>query len=266
MSKVIIMGTGAAPGVPCLSRGFGECNPDNEKNFRMRSGTYMELSGVKFLIDTSPDLRMQLLSHQITELDAVFYTHVHADHLHGIDDLREVNRIMRKPIELFASEFNLGVIRQRFGYLLTDSEYEVNPLYRAALNPHTFTYNESFYLNRLKVTPIALKGHNLEVSGYIFNDGEVVHLADFKTIDEESLKLIKQAPKVLIVPLTTPDGTLYHVGFDDLCKYADMLKPQKMIITHMASECDYDAVCQMCQRAKASIEPAYDGMVITWDE
>jgi phosphoribosyl 1,2-cyclic phosphodiesterase len=105
MSKIIIMGSGAAPGVPCLSRGFGACNPDNEKNYRMRSGTYMELSGVKFLIDTSPDLRMQLLYSDITELDAVFYTHVHADHLHGIDDLREVNRVMQKPIELYASEF-----------------------------------------------------------------------------------------------------------------------------------------------------------------
>jgi phosphoribosyl 1,2-cyclic phosphate phosphodiesterase len=262
MSKIIIMGSGAAPGVPCLSRGFGACNPDNEKNYRMRSGTYMELSGVKFLIDTSPDLRMQLLYSDITELDAVFYTHVHADHLHGIDDLREVNRVMQKPIELYASEFNLSVIRQRFGYLLTDNEPEINPIYRAALNPNVFTYNQSFFLQKLKVTPIALKGHNLEVSGYIFNDGEVVHLSDFKEIDEEALKLIKQTPEILIVPLTTPEGTRFHAGFDDLCRYADLLKPKKMIITHMASECDYDGVCQMCQKNSAHIEPAYDGMVI----
>ena len=262
MSKIIIMGSGAAPGVPCISRGFGDCNPKNEKNYRMRSGTYMELSGVRFLMDTSPDLRSQLLFHHIRKLDAVFYTHVHADHLHGVDDLREINRIMQKPIDIFSSEFNMQYIRQRFGYLLTDNGKEINPVFRAALTPHTFTYNQSFYIHQLKVTPICLKGHNVEVSGYIFNDGEVVHFADFKSVDEAALQLIKQKPKVMIMPLTTPNGTRYHVGFEDLCHYAEILKPQKMIITHMASECDYDAVCQMCEKANACIEPAYDGMVI----
>ena len=262
MSKIIIMGSGAAPGVPCLSRGFGECNPDDKRNYRMRAGTYIELSGVKFLIDTSPDLRMQLLAHNITELDAVFYTHVHADHLHGIDDLREVNRVMNKPIELFASEFNLGVIRQRFGYLLTDNEPEINPLYRAALNPNAFTYNQSFFLQKLKVTPIALEGHNLEVSGYILNDGEVVCFADFKSVDEVALKLIKRTPEILIVPLTTPEGTHFHAGFDDLCYYGRLFKPKNMIITHMASECDYEKISLRCRQSGLNIKPAYDGMVI----
>lgn len=262
MSKIIIMGTGAAPGVPCLSKGFGACNPENKKNYRMRSGTYMELSGVKFLIDTSPDLRMQLLRHDIRVLDAVFYTHIHADHLHGIDDLREVNRIMKKPIELFASEFNMGFIRKRFGYLLTDNGKEINPVFRAALNPHTFAYNESFYVNELKITPIALKGHNVEVSGYIFNDGEVVYFADFKSVDEADLQLIKRKPKVMIMPLTTPEGTLYHAGFDELCAYAKKLQPERVLINHMAIECDYEAICQMCKKTELPIEPTYDGMVI----
>lgn len=266
MAKIIVMGTGAAPGVPCISHGFGACDPNNKKNYRMRSGTYMELSGVRFLIDTSPDLRSQLLFNHIREIDAVFYTHVHADHLHGIDDLREINRIMKKPIDMFASEFNLSFIRKRFGYLLTDNDKEINPVYRAALHPHTFTYNESFYFNKLKVMPIALQGHNVEVSGYIFNDGEVVHFADFKSVDEESLKLIKQKPKVMIMPLTTPDGTLYHAGFEELCAYAQELAAERVIITHMAVECDYDMVRNMCQKVNTHIEPAYDGMVITWDD
>ena len=80
MVKVVILGSGAAPGVPCLSQGFGACDPNNEKNVRMRAGTYMEISGVRFLIDTSPDLRMQLLKNNIRAVDALFYTHVHADH------------------------------------------------------------------------------------------------------------------------------------------------------------------------------------------
>ena len=79
MSKVIILGSGAAPGVPSLAYGFGDCDPKEEKNIRLRSGTYMEISGVKLLIDTSPDLRMQLILSNIRDVDAVFYTHAHAD-------------------------------------------------------------------------------------------------------------------------------------------------------------------------------------------
>lgn len=261
MSKVIIMGSGAAPGVPSLSSGFGDCNPLNKKNFRLRSGTYMELNGVKFLIDTSPDLRLQLINNNIRALDAVFYTHVHADHLHGIDDLREINRIAKKPIDVFASKNNMEYIRLRFGYLLISNGVELNPLYQAALIPHTFDYEKSFEFEGLKITPILLNGHNVEVSGYIFNDGEVVHIADFHQISDSALKLIKRQPELLIMPLTTPSGTRFHASFEDLMNYAKKIAPKRMLITHMATECDYDAVKSMCP---ANIEPAYDGLTVEW--
>ena len=93
MSYVIFAGTGAAPGVPSLSNGWGFCDQDNPRNVRRRIGTYYNFNGTEILVDTSPDLRMQLLDNQIRRLDAVLYTHSHADHLHGIDDLREINRI-----------------------------------------------------------------------------------------------------------------------------------------------------------------------------
>lgn len=261
MSKVVIMGSGAAPGVPSLSYGFGDCNPDNPKNIRLRSGTYYELNNTKFLIDTSPDLRTQLITHNIRSIDAVFYTHVHADHLHGIDDLREINRINRKAIDIFASPFNMEFIRKRFDYLLTDCQKEVNPVYCASLIPHTFTYHESFIFKDIKITPIPLEGHNIEVSGYIFNDGEVVHIADFHHISEKSLSKIKRQPELLIMPLTTPHGTKFHAGITELLEYCRQINPKHMIITHMATECDYDAVKSQCL---PNIEPAYDGLQLTW--
>jgi len=261
VSKVIIMGSGAAPGVPSLSKGFGSCNPNNPKNVRLRSGTYMELGDVKFIIDTSPDLRTQLINHNIRFLDAVFYTHVHADHLHGIDDLREINRIEGKTLDIFASANNMDYIRLRFDYLIAQNNTEINPVYRAALYPNVFEYEKSFEFKNLKVTPILLDGHNVEVSGYIFNDGEVVHIADFHQITETSLKLIKRQPEVLIMPLTTPNGTKFHAGFEDIMYYTRLINPKRMIITHMASECDYDAIKSQCP---ANVEPAYDGLTIGW--
>ena len=112
MSKVIILGSGAAPGVPSLANGFGDCDPKNEKNIRLRSGTYMEIGDVKFLIDTSPDLRMQLLDNRITALDGICYTHAHSDHLYGIDELREINRITCRPLDIFATDVTMREIKK----------------------------------------------------------------------------------------------------------------------------------------------------------
>ncbi len=265
MGKIIISGAGAAPGVPCLSQGFGACNPSNPKNYRLRSGTYIELSGVKFLIDTSPDLRTQLLKHNIKELDAVFYTHAHADHLHGIDDLREINRISEEALDIYASAFNMDVIKQRFGYLVIDDKKAINPVYRAALRPHVFCYDESFNIGQLKVTPIHLNGHNLECTGYVFNEGELVYIADFKSIPEEELRHIKKRPEIMVMPLTTPDGTRFHAGFDDLMHYAKEIKPKRLIINHMAAESDYDEVKKACvaiHLTDVAAEPAYDGLIV----
>ena len=262
MSKVIILGCGAAPGVPSLSYGFGDCDPNNPKNIRLRSGTYLEIGNTKFLIDTSTDLRMQLILSNIRDLDAVFYTHPHADQLHGIDDLREVNRIQNKSIELFASDFCLDYIKARFSYLLVENDDEIDPVHKAALHPNRYIYEESFYFKDVKITPIKLSGHNLESSGYIFNDGEVVYISDCRDIPDSALKLITKQPEVLIMPLTTPNGTKHHMGLDDLLKYVKKINPKRTLINHMATESDYENVKSRCFNG---VEPAYDGLEITWN-
>ena len=261
MRRLTILGSGAAMGVPALGNGWNACNPTNPKNIRLRSGTYLEINNIKFLIDTSPDLRQQLINANIRDIDAVFYTHTHADHLHGIDDLREINRITNKAIELYASKDNLKIIRTRFPYLIAEDVNNIEPIYRAALHPNTFEYNQSFYYKDLKITPIKLIGHNVENSGYIFNDGEVVHISDCREIPDEAFEQIKRQPEVLIVPLTTPRGTRFHIGLDGVLEYIEKINPKRAIINHMAVECDYKKIYSNCP---SNAEPAYDGLSITW--
>lgn len=286
MCKVIILGSGAAPGVPSLSCGWGKCDPKNPKNRRMRTSTYVEIDGVKILIDTSPDIRQQLIDNEIKELDAVLYTHSHADHLHGIDDLREITRIrlnkildnnpcysnlresnntheLRKiscpSIECYANANTASSIKKSFSYLLASKQRKPNILFVPSLNCTKIKANHPFYIKGVKVTPLKLLGHNVPSIGFAFNDGEIVHLADFKTLASSVFKQIKVRPKLLIIPLTTPQGQPAHAGFDVVMDYIKEINPEMVVINHMATNCDYDAINA---QTPDFVVPAYDGMTI----
>ncbi len=258
MSFGIILGAGAAPGVPSLSSGWGFCAPDNPRNRRRRTGTYYNFNGVEILVDTSPDLRMQLLDNKIIRLDGVLYTHTHADHLHGIDDLREINRINRSNLDFYAVSEVLKGIKQRFSYLITNAKEVKDVIRSPSLVAHKIKCNHDFYLKDVKITPLKLCGHNVPSNGYLFNDGEVAHIADFKWLPASTLKqLTEHKIKTLIMPLTTPFGQTYHAGWDEVLRYIEQINPQQVIINHMASECDYDA---LVAAAPANVVPAYDNM------
>ena len=262
MAKIIITGAGAAPGVPCLSQGFGACNPNNPKNFRLRSGTYIELSGVKFLIDTSPDLRLQLLDYNIRALDAVFDTHAHADHLHGIDDLREINRINHGSLDVYGSDDTVRVIKQRFPYLVATPQKANNVSMQPSLVANVVNYYEPFYINNLKIVPIRLLGHAVPSTGYIFNDGEIVYVADYRKLEDKALEFIKKDVELAIFPMTTTEGSEFHAGLNEILQDIKRLGCKKAIINHMAAECDYDVVKTITPE---NVEPAYDNMLITVD-
>lgn len=257
--KVIILGAGAAPGVPSLSMGWGDCNPDNPKNRRLRTSVYYELNGSKILVDTSPDLRLQLVNNNIRHLDGVLYTHVHADHLHGIDDLREINRISRGSLNIYGTSEALDVIRNRFSYLIADPNQPNDCVRQPSLIANDIEHNEAFFIGETKITPIKLLGHNAPTTGYVFNDGEIVHIADFRAIDDSGWEQLKRRPRLLIIPLTTPYAQRFHAGLEEVLACIEKINPQQAIINHMASECDYDAINR---QTPDYVTPAYDDMTI----
>ena len=260
MSYVIIMGAGAAPGVPSLCKGWGDCDPNNKYNVRHRSGTYYDFNGTEIIIDTSPDLRSQLLDYNIRKLDAVLYTHAHADHLHGIDDLREVNRIGCCNINFYTTKLVLDEIKERFGYLLSNPDEVKNVIKCASLVANEVECGKAFYVNDVKIVPVELGGHNAQSFGYVFNDGEIVHIADFKYLPENTLNYLKSLKiKTMIAPLTTPKGETYHVSLDELMEYIKSIAPEKVVLNHMASECDYNKINEI---TPDNVVPAFEGMKI----
>src|SRR5262249_25366084 len=115
--RVTVLGCGASTGVPTIGPNWGRCDPADQRNRRRRVSVLVECDRTVILIDTSPDLREQLIDARVSRLDAVVVTHAHADHLHGIDDLRSVNRLMQGPIPLYAEAKTLAEIGHRFGYV-----------------------------------------------------------------------------------------------------------------------------------------------------
>ena len=124
--KITVLGSGHSGGTPMIGEGWGKANPDNPKNYRTRSSILVENDKTRILIDTSPDLRAQLLSAKIDRIDAVLYTHGHADHLNGIDDLRAINRVLNDWIPTYTNAQTWADIVKRFGYVLEPLEKNTN--------------------------------------------------------------------------------------------------------------------------------------------
>ena len=249
MKQLVILGSGAAPGVPSLGRGWGVCDPCNPKNIRSRSSAYLEYDGIKLLIDTSPDLRQQLLANNIRCLDGILYTHAHADHVHGIDDIREINRIIRQNLNFYAGAKTTRYIKHNFSYLLAKPN-KVNDVVRLpSLVPNVIKANHPFEIKDLKIMPIKLLEHCPECLGYV-------------VIAESAYERIVKRPKLLVLPLTTPYGQPAHAGLDVVLEVIKRINPEKAVINHMATECDYN---EIMNSTPENVVPAYDNMCIDID-
>lgn len=266
MSKVLFLGAGASPGVPSLSCGFGCCDPNNPKNIRTRTSTIYEIGGKRIMVDASPDLRAQFLQNDIKYLDGILITHAHFDHIGGIDELREINRINHKPLNVYAPDFVMKTLKKRYAYMVMDKRTKKEYMkdgYEAkgGIVINIIKPNHEFYIDGIKIMPIKLLGHNVPSCGYIIND-EVVHLGDFKEFASSAEKNIAAInPRLMVFPLTIIDNHRYHLGLSEVLYYVDKFKPEKVVLNHMASECDYDYVAT---HTPNNVEPAFDNMIWEW--
>lgn len=252
--KITILGSGAAGGVPMLSAGWGRCDPAEPKNRRRRPSILVETGGRTILVDTSPDLREQLLSAGVRHLDAVLFTHAHADHLHGIDDLREVNRAMRAPIDIYASETTLAEIRERFGYVLEPLDPTVMPIFKPWLVPHVI--DGPFELAGMTIVPFDQDHGFSRTTGYRF--GNAAYSTDVVEMPEESFACLAGLDVWIVGCLMdVPHPTHAHVA--KALSWAQRLRPRRTWITHMGPKLDYRTLCDTLPEGVA---PAYDGLVI----
>lgn len=252
--KITILGCGAAGGVPMISVGWGKCDPTNPRNRRRRPSILVQAEGQTILVDSGPDVREQLLDANVRHLDAVLFTHAHADHVHGIDDLREVNRAMRAGIDAYGSPATLSEIGERFGYVFKPLDPATTQIYKPVLRPRTV--EGPFHVGPLEIVPFDQEHGFCRTTGYRF--GRAAYSTDVVELPEQSMQLLEGLDLWIVGCLVdTPHET--HAHIDKVLGWVERLKPQLTLITHMSPRLDYDA---LTASLPAGVAPAYDGQVI----
>ena len=257
--KITFLGTGSSSGVPGIGIGWGRCDPQNPKNTRLRQSILVETGGKRFLVDTSPDLRQQLLRADTEELDAVLFTHAHADHMNGIDDLRGVNKAIKRPLPVFANRATHDHIRQCFGYTLKPLPDDFNGVYiRPVLDMTEFVPGDDLDVLGISVGSF-LQDHGFsETVGFRF--GAVVYSTDVKTLTDDVLDDLRDANlDVWIIGVFRWETHWTHAHVDLALEWIDRVKPKRAILTHMSPDIDYD---ELKAYLPNHVRPAFDGMTV----
>ena len=252
--KITVLGCGSSQGVPMIGGRWGDCDPRNPHNRRRRPSIFVEWDGVNILVDTSPDLRAQALDAGIDRVDAVLFTHAHADHVHGIDDLRGIWRGTGRDIDVYAESDVLDEIVSRFPYLFHGaSGPERN--YPPFLRPHAI--DGAIETNGVAILPFEQDHGICASTGFRF--GDFAYSTDVVRLSEQSLDLLAGTDTWLVDCLRLHRSHPTHAHWPVTGAWLDRVQPRRAILTHMNHHADYDA---MLAATPDDVEPAYDGMQI----
>ena len=260
--RFTILGCGSSMGVPRVALGWGDCDPNNPKNRRRRCSLLVEQTNAsgqttRLLIDASPDLREQLLDAGIEELDAVLLTHEHADHTHGIDDLRPFFVKTRRPVDVYMDEPTSRAMQARFGYCFRTPPGRQYP---PTLREHRLTPGKALAIagkgGPIEVLPI-LQDHG-DIPSLGFRFGNLAYSCDIKGLPEESLALMTGLDLWIVDALRIHEHPS-HMNLAESLEWIARVKTKRAVLTNLHCDLDYEA---LRRQLPSHIEPAFDGMVI----
>lgn len=258
--RVTVLGCGSSPGVPRIGNDWGACDPQNSKNNRLRCSIMVEKEApqgtTRVLIDTSPDLRTQMLREKVSRLDGVLYTHSHADHLHGIDDLRGFWIKQRQLIDVYADQETTHRLFEGFGYCFETPE---GSSYPPILQHNAIEAGQPVSIHgpggSISVLPFEQIHGDIRSLG--FRIGSFAYSSDVSAIPDKSYKFLKNLDIWMLDALRyTPHPSHFSLG--EAIAAAERVAARHVIFTHMHIDLDYEAVQQSTPK---NMEPAFDGMV-----
>ncbi|MAI02689.1 MAG: MBL fold metallo-hydrolase [Rickettsiales bacterium TMED254] len=249
---VTVLGSGSSGGVPLIGNYWGDCNPKNKKNNRTRVSISIELKNKKnILIDTSPDLRVQAINNKLKSIDAVLWTHAHADHANGIDDLRQFLWTKKEELPVYGSKDTINSLKKRFDYVFS----KTNNYFQPPLNINVIKEGEFKLLGTTASAFNQIHGSEITYGYRINNFAYSTDVKEFPKSSEEYLQNLD----LWIVDCVRYEPHYSHSHLEQTLAWIKRYKPKKAILTHLGAWLDYDKLKKLCP---SNVFPGYDGLKI----
>lgn len=262
--KVTILGCGSSAGVPRVGQGWGACDPANPRNRRRRCALLVEQIGARgstnVLVDMGPDLREQLLDADVRKLDGILLTHEHADHTHGIDDVRPLAIAMRRRLDVWIDDKTYSFLEDRFDYIFRTPH---GSSYPPILRRHGMSIGAPVTVSgdggEVRALPFNMLHGDTTALGFRFNN--LAYASDLHHMPDESVAML-QGLDVLIVDALRYTSHPTHFSVAQALELADRVKPKRTVLTNLHTDLDY---ATLAGELPANVTPAFDGMVLETD-
>lgn len=259
--KVTILGCGSSAGVPRVGQGWGACDPSNPRNRRRRCALLVERTGpggvTTVLVDMGPDLREQLLDADVRKLDGILLTHEHADHTHGIDDVRPLAIAMRRRLDVWIDDKTFSFLEGRFDYIFQTPHGSTYP---PILRRHQMAVGEDIVIKgdggEVRATPFLMLHGDTTALGFRFND--LAYAPDVHLMPEASIDVLQDLD-VLIVDALRHTQHPTHFSVSQALELVARVQPKRAVLTNLHTDLDY---ATLKAELPARVTPAYDGMVL----
>jgi phosphoribosyl 1,2-cyclic phosphate phosphodiesterase len=255
---VTILGSGTSQGVPIIGCKCPACTSDNPKDKRLRVSAFIEIQpeenngkSLKLLIDTTPDFRQQMLANNITDIDAVIYTHHHVDHILGMDDIRQINQLHKKPVDIYGNDFTINYIKRTFSYVFDTNTYKGGGI--PNINTKVIT-SDKFQIKGMEIIPLEYDHGPTKVYGY--RVGDFAYMTDCSFIPESEYPKLKNL-KVLILDALRYRPHPTHFNIEQAIEAARHINAKQTYFTHITHDVLHD---EANSKLPSNIQLAYDGL------
>ena len=255
--KLTFLGTGTSFGVPVVGCDCEACTSDDPRDRRTRHGALLELEGGTVLVDTPPEIRLQLLAAGVDVVDAVWFTHVHADHIHGIDDLRVFTAHRRRDLPAFVPSEYEDLLRARFQYIFDDGYQPPTGTTKPEIRLHPFEPSEPVTILDHRFEPLAVPHGPVTVYG--FRVGDLGYVTDGKTLPEAAMETLRGVRVLVLNALWFGHPHPTHFNVEEAVEAARAVGAERTFLIHLTHRVRHQ---ELVDRLPAGILPAYDGLSI----
>ncbi|RQO75013.1 MBL fold metallo-hydrolase [Pedobacter sp. KBW06] len=250
--KVTFLGTGTSQGIPVITCNCVVCQSADHRNKRLRVSVLLEMGDKTIVIDSGPDFRYQMLRANVKDLDAILYTHEHKDHVAGLDDIRPFNYLLKKNIDIYATERVQQALRREFSYIFAEVHYPGLP----QIDMHTIS-DEVFKIGKTEIIPLNIMHYKLPILGFRVHD--FTYITDAKTISEETIAKVR-GTKVLVINALQHEEHISHFTLQEAVDFAKKIGAEMTYLTHISHNLGLHEEVE--KELPENIKLAYDGLSI----